>query len=109
MVSLQSPLYAEPRYIEFWLRSDQLTITRLEAQLDEFADLGLERMTVEDLAATLNDPAQFETLAQRLCLDNYQVDGWLLLEGLDITEREIVRRITQLLDRSRLDSAIAKV
>ncbi|WP_219904450.1 GAF domain-containing protein [Stenomitos frigidus] len=97
MVSLQSPLYPELRYVEFWLRSDQLTITRLNPQLDEFADLGLERMAVEAIAATLNDPEQFESLAQRLRLDNYQVDGWLLLEGLDITEREIVRRITHLL------------
>jgi hypothetical protein len=97
IVSLQSPLYPELRYVEFWLRSEQLTITRLNPQLDEFADLGLERMAVEALAAMLNDPEQFESLAQRLRLDNYQVDGWLLLEGLDITEREIVRRITHLL------------
>ena len=97
IVSLQSPLYPESRHVEFWLRSDQLTLTRRDAQLDEFADLGLEQMAVEALAATLNDPAQLETLTQRLCLNNYQVEGWLLLEGLDITERETVRRITQLL------------
>ena len=97
MVSLQSPLHPQPRYIEFWLRSDQLTIMRLDTQLNEFAELGLEHLDRQELAATLNDPAQFEALAQQLRLDNYQVNGWLLLEGLDITEREIVRRITQLL------------
>lgn len=97
MIALQSPLYPEPRYIEFWLRSDQLTLTRLDSQLDEFADLGLAPMTVQALEVMLTDPAQFDALTQRLQLDNYEIEGWLLLEGLDITEREIVRRITQLL------------
>ncbi len=97
MIALQSPLYPEPRYIEFWLRSDQLTLARLDSQLDEFADLGLAPMTVQALEVMLTDPAQFDALTQRLQLDHYEIKGWLLLEGLDITEREIVRRITQLL------------
>ncbi|MBW4694373.1 MAG: GAF domain-containing protein [Lyngbya sp. HA4199-MV5] len=97
MVTLQSPLYAEPRHIEFWLRSDQITVTRLDPQHDEFSDLGLTDMSVQALEVMLADPAQFEALTERLALENYQIEGSLLLEGLDITEREIVRRITQLL------------
>ena len=97
MVSLQNPLYPDPRHVEFWLRSDQLIMTRLDPQLDEFADLGLERLSAQALEQMLTDPAQFDSLTQRLRLENYQVNGVLLLEGLDITDREIVRRITQLL------------
>jgi hypothetical protein len=97
MVTLQSPLYPEPRHIEFWLRSDQITTTRLDPQRDEFAALGLAHLTTQALEEMLANPAQFDALTQRLELDNYQIEGSLLLEGLDITEREIVRRITQLL------------
>ncbi|MGA7935969.1 MAG: GAF domain-containing protein, partial [Kovacikia sp.] len=97
MLLLQSPLYPEPRYIEFWFRSEQLTITRLHPQLDEFADLGLQQMTPAELEQRLTDPNQLQQLEQRLQLENYRVEGWLLLEGMDVTEREGIRRITQLL------------
>jgi hypothetical protein len=97
MLSLQSPLYSEPRYVEFWLRSEQLTITRLDPHIDEFADLGLQQMTREELEQKLTDPNQLRELEQRLQLKNYRVEGWLLLEGADVTERETIRRITQLL------------
>ncbi|UBF27296.1 GAF domain-containing protein [Kovacikia minuta CCNUW1] len=97
MLSLQSPLYSEPRYIEFWLRSEQLTLTRLDSQQDEFSDLGLHQMTQVELEQKLTDPNQLRQLEQRLQLENYRVEGWLLLEGADVTERETIRRITQLL------------
>jgi hypothetical protein len=97
MLSLQSPLYAEPRYVEFWLRSEQLTITRLDSHIDEFSDLDLQQMTREELEQKLIDPNQLRQLEQRLQLKNYRVEGWLLLEGADVTERETIRRITQLL------------
>ncbi|XGV94544.1 MAG: GAF domain-containing protein [Leptolyngbya sp. BL-A-14] len=103
MISLQSPLHPEPRYIEFWLRSDQITMTRLDPQRDEFADLDLAHLPRPELELMLADPAQFDALTQRLDLDNYQIEGLLLLEGLDITEREIIRRITQvLIDRDSI-------
>lgn len=97
MVTLTSPLYPEPRYVEFWLRSEQLTISRLDPQLDEFANLGLQQCSVSELEARLADPGQLQILEQHLRLENYRVEGRLLLEGLDVTEREITRRITQLL------------
>jgi hypothetical protein len=97
LVMLRSPLYPEPRYIEFWLRSEQLTITRLDPTLDEFADLGLAQMPLADLEAQLNNPNYLEQFEQRLNLKNYQVQGRLLLEGFDITVQETIRRITQLL------------
>jgi hypothetical protein len=97
MVAVDSPIDSEPRYVEFWLRSEQLKISRLDPALDEFAEFGLSRMAVEVLEMQLADPAQLAAFEQRLFLDNYRVEGLLLLEGLDVTVRETIRRITQLL------------
>lgn len=94
MISLRSPLHTEPRHIEFWLRSEQLQLTRLDTQMDDAA-LSLQHMTLPAIEAALADPMQCERLEQQL--EHYQTEGWLLLEGLDVTEREIIRRITQLL------------
>ena len=96
MLRLRSPLYPQPRSIEFWLRSEHLRITRRDIHLDEFTELGLQHKSL-DVEALLADPAQLDALEQRLRLDNYQIEGLLLLEGVDVTDREAIRRITQLL------------
>jgi hypothetical protein len=97
MLVLQSPLYPEPRYVELWLRSEQLRIVRLHSEVHEFADLQLEQMSSEELQAQLTDPIRLRELEGRLRLDQYRVEGRLLLEGLDVTARETIRQITQLL------------
>jgi len=97
IVSLRSPLYPEPRLIEFAFRSEQLTIARLDSQADELADLDLEQLLVEVDATRLIDSAQLEAWWQRLRLENYQLSGQLLLEGADVTEREMMRHIIGLL------------
>lgn len=97
IVSLKSPLYPEPRLIEFAFRSEQLTIARLDSQVDELADLDLEQLLGEDRSAQLLDSAQLEAWRVRLRLENYQLSGQLLLEGSDVTERETIRHIIGLL------------
>ena len=97
IVSLKSPLYPEPRLIEFAFRSEQLTIARLDSQVDEFADLDLEQLLGEDRSGQLLDSAQLEAWRVRLRLENYQLSGQLLLEGSDVTERETIRHIIGLL------------
>ena len=97
IVSLRSPLYPEPRLIEFAFRSEQLTIARLDSQVDELADLDLEQVLVEDSSAMLIDSAQLQAWRQRLRLENYQLSGQLLLEGSDVTERETIQNIIGLL------------
>ncbi len=97
IVSLKSPLYPEPRLIEFAFRSEQLTIARLDSQVDELADLDLEQLLVEERSVKLIDSAQLEAWRVRLRLENYQLSGQLLLEGSDVTERETIRHITSLL------------
>jgi hypothetical protein len=54
-------------------------------------------MPLSELEAQLNDPNYLQQFEQRLNLENYQVQGRLLLEGFDITVQETIRRITQLL------------
>ncbi|MDX2244389.1 MAG: GAF domain-containing protein [Leptolyngbyaceae cyanobacterium bins.302] len=97
MVALPSPHHTEPRYVEFWLRSQDLHITRLNLEVDEFAELNLPDLSPEQWAMKLADPEQLGELEQRFCLSNYRVEGRLLLEGLDVTVRETIHRITQLL------------
>ncbi len=97
MVALPSPTHSEPRYIEFWLRSQDIQVTRLDVDGDEFADLNLTQLSPEQWQSILIDSDRVDMLEQRLDLSHYQIEGRLLLEGLDVTEREIIHRITQLL------------
>ncbi len=97
MLTIPSPLYHSPRCVELWLRSDQLRITRRNPDLDEFAALNLPDLPAEELARRLLDPQQLQTWEQQLHLDNYQIEGQLLLEGLDVTVRETIHQITHLL------------
>lgn len=97
MASVKSRQQGEPRFIEFWLASEQLKITRIDSKIDEFADLRLQLMSVAEREAWLMQPNQLANLASRLQLDNYQVEGLLLLEGFDVTVQEQIRRLTQLL------------
>ncbi len=95
--SVKNPKHREPRFIKFWLGSEHLKITRIDSKIDEFTDVPLKLMPVSELEAWLMQPNQVENLADRLQLDNYRVEGLLLLEGFDVTVQEQIRRLTQLL------------
>lgn len=97
MATIKSPLHREPRFVELWLGSEQLKITRIDSKIDEFADLNWRLMPVSEREAWLMQPNQLATLADRLQLENYRVEGLLLLEGFDVTGQECIRRLTQLL------------
>ncbi|HIK19059.1 MAG TPA: GAF domain-containing protein [Leptolyngbyaceae cyanobacterium M33_DOE_097] len=96
-VAIASVLHGETRYVEFGLRSEQLTISRINPDLDEFAELGWQALTPEALEFKLTDVRYLQSLVERLHMDNYRVEGRLLLEGVDVTANETIRRITQLL------------
>ncbi len=87
----------QQRYLEFWLSSENLKVTRIDQKLDEFADLKLSLMSALERETWSCQPQQLEILAQGLRLDNYQIEGLLLLEGLDVTDREKIERLTKLL------------
>jgi len=94
-VAIASVLHHETRYIEFGLRSEQLTISRINPDLDEFAELGWQSLTPEALEFKLTDVRYLQNLVEQLRIDNYRVEGRLLLEGVDVTANETIRRITQ--------------
>lgn len=90
---------ADSRYshwIEFWLTSPPVKITRIDPKIDEFADLELQYLPFAE-QQLLTEPAKLTQLSQRLRLENYQVEGLILLEGKDVTRTEWSRRITELL------------
>ena len=97
MASIKSPLYQENRFVEFWLVSEHLKITRVDNKIDEFAEFHLKLMPISEREAWLMQPNQLGILAERLQLENYRVEGLLLLEGFDISGQERIRRLTQLL------------
>lgn len=92
---LNSPQTSEQRFIRFWLNSDLLQIKRFDSKQDEFAEFKLKLMPVSEREAWLAQPQNLKRLADQLTLENYQIDGVLLLEGLEITEPEQMRRLTQ--------------
>jgi hypothetical protein len=79
---------SQPRFVEFWLNGDRLHVTRIDDRPDEFADLNF---------AQLRRSSDLSLLEHRFDLGNYQIDGYLLLEGCDVTGRESILRLTQLL------------
>ncbi len=97
IVSWDSPLYPEPRLIEFAFRSEQVRISRINSQIDELTDSGLQQLLLEEHGDKAIDRALLEAWSERLHLENYQLSGQLLLEGSDITEREQIRQIVGLL------------
>ncbi|MEZ2321366.1 MAG: GAF domain-containing protein [Microcoleus sp.] len=97
MATVKNRVHPEPRFVEFWLGSEQLQIARIDPKIDEFADLHLHLMPVNEREAWLMQSNQLAILGDRLQLDNYQVEGLLVLEGFDVTIQEQIRRLTQLL------------
>ena len=82
----------ELRYIQFWLRSEQLTVERIDPAIDELAEFNVsETLPYEGIKAGWQ---------QKLKLSNYRVKGFWLWEGVDITAQETIQRvITLLLER----------
>ncbi len=97
MATVKNRVHPEPRFVEFWLGSEQLQIARIDPKIDEFADLHLNLMPVNERESWLMQSNQLAILGDRLQLDNYQVEGLLVLEGFDVTMQEQIRRLTQLL------------
>ncbi len=97
IVSINSHLYPDPRIIELCLRADELKVSRIDQSINEFADLHSQKDTIENLAKKILSSHQMIALSDRLRWENYKIEGLLLLEGLDVTDRENIRHITRLL------------
>ncbi|WP_144017660.1 GAF domain-containing protein [Planktothrix sp. PCC 11201] len=97
---LNCPETLKQKFIRIWLNSDLLQIKRRDPKQDEFAHFKLKLIPVSEREAWFSHPENFNQLAQQLTLDHYQIEGVLLLEGLEITRPEKMRRITyQLISR----------
>jgi len=83
VTALKCPPSPEPRYIEFWLRSNHLKVERIDPNLDEFAEGDLSEL--------------LERWEEGIQWSNYRVTGQLLWEGLDITAQERIQRLISLL------------
>ena len=76
--TLHSSNAQEPRFIEFWLTSDRLKVSRRNPKIDEFAELKLHKLRQEG-KLKLTDAlglvaSELPVLEQRLRLDNYEVE-----------------------------------
>ncbi|MBD2103108.1 GAF domain-containing protein [Leptolyngbya sp. FACHB-261] len=100
VASVSSPLYPEPRLVEFWLHPDELKISQSEAPVPELGAWDPKRMPLGELEEKLRDPEQLHAFARHLHLERYRfgrIQGSILFEGSDVTVRETIRRINQLL------------
>lgn len=82
------------KFIRIWLNSDLLQVKRQDPKQDEFTNFKLKLIPVSEREDWFSRPENFNQLAQQLTLDHYQIEGVLLLEGLEITRPEQMRRIT---------------
>ncbi|MDK3162402.1 GAF domain-containing protein [Kamptonema cortianum] len=90
VVALTSPTYSEPRFIQFWLNSERLHVESTGAQADRLIETAIAKGDSAVLQAALMGK-------KALRLEGYRISGSLLLEGLDVTDRETIRQLTQLL------------
>lgn len=85
----------EGRFVLMSLRSAGVQVTPLATMQTDWSDW--QQLSESEIIARLSDPQQWEMLEQQLSLDDYQLNGVLFLEGVDITLREKIRRLTHLL------------
>lgn len=90
IATLDNPHGGEPHCVQFWLRSQHLNVERINPEINEFSDIDLSKQPIQQII--LNP-----TWEERLNLDNYQVRGQLLWEGLDVTHQETIRQLISLL------------
>ena len=95
--TIQSPLYREPRYVQFWLESHLLKISRINSKDDEFAELQPVSSPAKKNGKSYHILPNLSSLENRLKIENYHIEGHFFLVGFDITSQETQRRLIQLL------------
>ncbi len=88
-----------PRYVEFSVSSDLIQIEHLAEPVQ--AALNHCWATAPDPSAVMNqlygDDTPLQAVLEQLSPQTYQASGTILIEGVDITEREVAQRLIQLL------------
>lgn len=84
------------RLIRFWLNTESCEITRTDPEMDEFAEIS-EQLNISQL----KQPGKLAAIARQMQLENYRIEGTIVLEGVDVTFGEQKRGlIAQLLNRN---------
>jgi hypothetical protein len=86
VAAIENPLSSETRYVEFWLRSREIKVERIDPQIDELANLDLARLLGQEVMSQ-------QMWEEKIQWSNYRVTGQLLWEGLDITPQEQIQRL----------------
>ncbi|MEB3279584.1 MAG: GAF domain-containing protein [Lyngbya sp.] len=96
---LVEPLFCQQKQqqlIRFWLNTQGCEIHRIDPNLDEGEQL---REHLE--LSQLKQPGKLAAIAQKFPLENYRIEGMIVLEGIDVTCDEQKRRlVNQLLNRN---------
>ena len=88
-----------PRYVEFSVSSDLIQIGHLADSVQAALNHCWE--TAPDPSAVMNqlygENTPLQAVLEQLSPQTYQASGTILIEGVDITEREVAQRLMQLL------------
>jgi hypothetical protein len=87
------------RFVEFMVSSDQLRLLSVDATVEAALHACWTRPpTPVEVMQQLNDPdAPLQQVLQRLNPDTYEASGTILLEGMDVSDREVTQRLIHLL------------
>lgn len=97
MVMVSAPDSPASRYVQLWMRSDDLECDRVDLSGVVQEALGLDTVNASEYGHWLNDPERLAYLEERVEALHLPLSGYLMLEGLDVTSQEHIRRVTQLL------------
>jgi hypothetical protein len=88
-----------PRYVEFTVSSDRIHLTRLDAAVrTALAQCWSEPPTPAAVMGQIHQPdAPLQQVLRQLNPQTYQATGTVLVEGMDVTDRELAQRVTHLL------------
>ena len=97
IIAVENPLRSETCYIEFRLHG-QLTVDTDLSRPCPLDTLKLNAITSERQRALANDPRWLKRLSRQVEAADYVTGGSIVLQGIDITTRERIRRIIELLN-----------
>lgn len=88
-----------PRYVEFTVSSDRITVTQLDDALRAALDqCWPESPTSAAVMGQIHQPdSPLQQVLRQLNPATYQASGTVLVEGMDVTDRELTQRLTHLL------------
>lgn len=99
IVSINPSASDRPRYVEMTVSSDNIQVTSLSAELQAMLHACWQEPPNQTavMAQLHAADSPLRNLLQRIEIGTYEASGTILLEGMDVTERELSQRLTHLL------------